>query len=330
MVLAALLAGAAMPAWRPAVPAFGAAPTTADADGPALLPLLEAAAQDRWRAGDLAQVAALRRRALRIALAAFGAGVARDGASDGRVGAGAYRSPPLARCRAAADHRRPDAAGSATGCASRRGDFRRAGAGGARPRRRRRGARLGPPRGRKRTARPARTLRPNRCGRSAPRSPRWSASRKPGRALDEALALDRRRHGLEAAETARSLSQLGNLYLRWGRPEDALPLLQEAAAIDQTRLGPAHPFIADDLHDLGLAYEALNRPERARRLFLAALAVLERGSRARHAARRLCRTRPQPRRAATGPPGGGRCGAARRPPHPRRAEAEERRRERRA
>ena len=122
-----------------------------------------------------------------------------------------------------------------------------------------------------------RGFQPNRCGRSAPRSPRSSASRTPGASLDEALALDRRQHGPEAAETARSLSQLGNLYLRWGRPEDALPPLQEAAAIDQMRLGPAHPFIADDLHDLGFAYEALNRPERARRLFLAALAVLERG-----------------------------------------------------
>jgi tetratricopeptide (TPR) repeat protein len=118
------------------------------------------------------------------------------------------------------------------------------------------------------------------------------------RTLDEALALDRRRHGPEAVETARSLSQLGNLYLRWGRPEDALPPLQHAAAIDQMRLGPAHPFIADDLHDLGLAYDALNRPERARRLFLAALAVLERGTgrdtpRAAYAERALSRVERQ-------------------------------------
>ena len=91
-------------------------------------------------------------------------------------------------------------------------------------------------------------------------------------AVEEALALDRRRHGTEAAETARSLSQLGNLYLRWDRPEDALEPFQQAAAIDQMQLGPAHPFIADDLYDLGIAYDALNRPEQARRMFLAALA----------------------------------------------------------
>jgi serine/threonine-protein kinase len=96
------------------------------------------------------------------------------------------------------------------------------------------------------------------------------------RVLDEALALDRRRHGPDAAETARSLSQLGNLYLRWDRAKDALPRLQEAAAIDRMRLGPAHPFVADDFYDLALAYEALHRPERGRRMVLAALAGLER------------------------------------------------------
>jgi tetratricopeptide (TPR) repeat protein len=77
--------------------------------------------------------------------------------------------------------------------------------------------------------------------------------------LTEALAQDRRQHGTDGLDTARSLSQLANLHLRRGRPRQALPLLEEAAAIDQARLGPQHPFIADDLHDLGVAYDALDR-----------------------------------------------------------------------
>jgi len=96
--------------------------------------------------------------------------------------------------------------------------------------------------------------------------------------LTEALAQDRRQHGASGEDTARSLAQLAKLYLRQGKAGDALPLLEEAAAIDQSRLGPTHPFIADDLHDLGLAYDALRRDEEARRAFGAALDILERGA----------------------------------------------------
>jgi tetratricopeptide (TPR) repeat protein len=96
--------------------------------------------------------------------------------------------------------------------------------------------------------------------------------------LAEALAQDRRQHGADGLDTARSLSQLANLYLRQGRAAEALPLLQEAAGIDQARLGPSHPFIADDLHDLGQAYDALDRKAEARRAFRAAVALLERGA----------------------------------------------------
>src|SRR5437660_745925 len=96
--------------------------------------------------------------------------------------------------------------------------------------------------------------------------------------LAEALTQDRRQHGADGEDTARSLAQLANLYLREGKPGDALPLIQEAAAIDQSRLGPAHPFIADDLHDLGLAYDALARGDEAHRALIAALSILERGA----------------------------------------------------
>jgi tetratricopeptide (TPR) repeat protein len=98
------------------------------------------------------------------------------------------------------------------------------------------------------------------------------------RVLAEALAQDRRAHGAGAVDTARSLAQLANLYLRQGKAGDALPLLEEAAAIDQSRLGPTHPFIADDLHDLGLVYDALHRGDAARRAFNSAIEVLERGA----------------------------------------------------
>ena len=98
------------------------------------------------------------------------------------------------------------------------------------------------------------------------------------RVLTEALAQDRKQHGADGLDTARSLSQLANLYLRWGRGADALPLVEEATAIDQARLGPTHPFIADDLHDLGLVYDALHRTDAARHAFGAAIDLLEKGA----------------------------------------------------
>jgi len=64
--------------------------------------------------------------------------------------------------------------------------------------------------------------------------------------LAEALAQDRNQHGAGGADTARSLAQLANFYLRRGKAGDALPLIQEAAAIDQSRLGrpiPSSPTI---------------------------------------------------------------------------------------
>ena len=97
-------------------------------------------------------------------------------------------------------------------------------------------------------------------------------------ALNQAIAFDRAKRDSENLETARSLSQLGNLYLRAERFGDALAPLEEAAAIDQDRLGPAHPFIADDLHDLGIAYDGLKRPGDARRVLADAVERLRHGT----------------------------------------------------
>ena len=96
--------------------------------------------------------------------------------------------------------------------------------------------------------------------------------------LQQAIAFDRGKHDPENLETARSLSQLGNLYLRAQRFADALPLLEDAAAIDQSRLAPNHPFIADDLHDLGIAYDGMKRPTEARQVLNQAIALLQKGS----------------------------------------------------
>ena len=71
------------------------------------------------------------------------------------------------------------------------------------------------------------------------------------RVLQQALMQDREQHG-DGAVTARSLSQLAHLYWREQQPEKALPLIEEAAAVDQARLGATHPFIADDFFDLAL------------------------------------------------------------------------------
>lgn len=246
---------------------------------PTVLPALDRLAKQRQRDGDLAAAAALRRRALRIAIAAFGQGSPRtaealahlaqvqidrrryldaeplliiaNGIVNGRADDKRLAATILAGlARIAIARGDPDAA-LARAAEAERAAERIEGAG-------------------RRSAQPQRVF-----GAALTALERFSEAEA---ALRQALAFDRRTHGPESAERARSLSQLGNLYLRWGRPRMALPLLQEAAAIDQAGLGPGHPFIADDLHDLGLAYDALGRPERARRMFLAAVAVLERGA----------------------------------------------------
>jgi hypothetical protein len=248
------------------------------AASPYLLPVIEQLAQVRLRDGDLDAAAALSRRALAIALAAFGCestSAAEAMAALALVQLDRRRyldAEPLLIVaervlaeRVAGDH--PSLAAIAAGLARialARGDG---------------GPALGW------AGRAAETARRNPHGRSSePLRTFGAALAAAGRfeeaqaALDEALAADRRHHGPEGRETARSLAERANLDLRRGRAAGALPLIQEALAIDQSRLGPSHPLIADDLHDLGLAYAALNRPEPARRAFAAAVALLERGA----------------------------------------------------
>lgn len=95
------------------------------------------------------------------------------------------------------------------------------------------------------------------------------------RVLGRALALDRT--GGDRLAVARSLAQLSKAYMRQQRFAAALPLIEEATAIDQARLGPTHPLIAEDLHDLGSIYLATGRPADAAIVFRAAKSLLERG-----------------------------------------------------
>ncbi|HYM71406.1 MAG TPA: tetratricopeptide repeat protein [Stellaceae bacterium] len=98
------------------------------------------------------------------------------------------------------------------------------------------------------------------------------------RALRLALARDRRKTGDASSETARSLAQLANLLLRAQRFGEALPLIEQAIAIDQAHLGETHPLIADDFADLGLTYVGLGRDTDAAAALTYAITLLNRGA----------------------------------------------------
>ena len=96
--------------------------------------------------------------------------------------------------------------------------------------------------------------------------------------LRRAIEQDRRARGDNSLEMARNLAQLANLLLRARRFADALPPIEQAIAIDQARLGPAHPLIADDFCDLGLIYGGLERDTDASRTLIYAIGLLDQGS----------------------------------------------------
>jgi hypothetical protein len=244
---------------------------------PYLLPIIEQLALLRLRGGELAEAAALRRRALAIALARFGSDSASaaeamvalaqleidrrryldaeplliiaGNALAGRVAADHPVLAALAAARARIALARGEAAeaialGEQAVAIARRNPHRR-------------------------TTEPLRAL-----GAALAVVERFAEAEK---ILGEALAQDRRQHGADGLDTARSLAQLANLHIRSRRFAEALPLIEEAVAIDQARLGAAHPFIADDLSDLGHALSGLRHDATARRAFSAAIALLERG-----------------------------------------------------
>ncbi len=240
---------------------------------PSLLPVIDALAEAQWRDGALDRAAALRRRALGIAIAAFGCDSAKAADAmtalalveiDRRHYLDAEALLIAARQALGEDDTAlaPVLAGLAR-VALARGDTDAADAWATKAVAfMRRQPQPGP-------AEPLRAL-----GAALAAADRFDAAEA---ALIEALTQDRRQFGADSSQTARSQSQLANLYFREDRAADALPLIEKATSIDQRKLGPTHPLIADDLYDLGQAYEALHRQQEARDAFIAARKLLESG-----------------------------------------------------
>ena len=245
---------------------------------PYLLPVIEELAQAQLRDGGLAEARTLRRRALDIAVAAFGcdspsaaeamAALALVDIEDRRY----LDAEPLLIIaeglladRVSADH--PALVTILDGRAQialARGDT------GAAETLARSALALARRNPHLRTAEPLRTL-----GTVLTAEERFEEAEK---LLDEALTQDRKQHGEGGLDTARSLAQLARLELRRGEPAAALPRIEQAISIDQSGLGPNHPLIADDWHDLGHVYAALNRRVTARAALTAAINVLEHGA----------------------------------------------------
>jgi tetratricopeptide (TPR) repeat protein len=273
------LTAAAAPAETPATMRLAATLAVTEAkqgkSSPALLPLIDALARAEFVTGALDTTTTLRRRALTIAITAYGSGAVRSAAAMTEL-AWAYLdqgryldAEPLLIAANRIFASRPDApvAAKAMALAGRarvavaHGDTDAAIA----------------------AARNAVSASPAKSRESITALRALAAALAAGHRVDEAeqvlrqaLALDKEGHE-PAGGTARTLSQMANLYLHADRAADALPLIEEATAIDQEQLGTDHPFIADDLHDLGLVYEALKRLSEARRVLGAALDRLERG-----------------------------------------------------
>jgi tetratricopeptide (TPR) repeat protein len=96
--------------------------------------------------------------------------------------------------------------------------------------------------------------------------------------LRAAIAVDRKSHGVNSLEMGRSLAQLASLLLHAQRFEEALPVIEQAIAVDQEKLRETHPWIADDFADLGLIYAGLGRDDAASDVLYYAIDLLERGS----------------------------------------------------
>lgn len=245
---------------------------------PALLPTLRQLALARWRDGDFAETTSLQRRALDIAVRAFGSGS--PGAAEAMTALAQtdidcrryLDAEPLliAAANVLTDSAARDQATLTTVFAAL--------------------ARVAVARG---SADDGETWA-QRAVAAAAKNPRQGAtdalfSLASVRAAQErfaeseqlvrdALSRDRERSGPNGNATAHGLAQLGNLFLRQQRYEEALPPLEQAAQIDRQALAPTHPFIADDFYDLALAYDGLKRPDEARKSLAFAVKLLEHGT----------------------------------------------------
>ena len=245
---------------------------------PFLLPVLEQLAQARWRDGDLSDAAALRRRALHIAIGAFGSGSA--SAAEAMTSLAQtdidrrhyLDAEPLliAAANVLTDNVAPNHPALANVFAAL--------------------ARIA-------TARGSLTIAVDRAEQAvaiAGKNPHQRATEpllalaavratqeryeESEALLRDALARDREHFGGDAVAVARDLAQLGNLSLRQKRYAEALAPLQEAAVIEEQTLAPGHPLAADAFYDLGIAYDALKRSDEARKALAFAVTLLECGS----------------------------------------------------
>jgi len=242
---------------------------------PNLLPILAPLAQLRFEDADIAEATALRRRALKIAIAAYGnysvpAAEAMAALAGLYIGLHRYLdAEPLAIAanNVLSARRGGEGAEMAAVLADRaRIDLARGEVSGAR-----------------KWAEAAVAIDVKAS--EAPRSDRLrvlgavlAAERQfdaSERILHRALALDRASG--DRLAIARSLAQLAKAYIRQSRFTEALPLIEEATLIDQQRLGATHPLIAEDFHDVGLIYLATNRSADAAKAFRTAIEVLDRG-----------------------------------------------------
>ena len=245
-------------------------------NSPLLLPTIDKLAQAQWRGGDFAETAALQRRALDIAIDAYGCGSTKAAEAmtalaqtdiDRRryldaeplliaalnVLDGSDASDNPARATVFAALARIAIARGLVEAAGKWADQAVAAAA--------KDARAAPP------------LLAMAAVRAA--EERFAESEQ---LIRDALARDRERDGPQSVAAARALSQLGNLYLRQKRYGEALPPLEEAATIDQQALAPAHPFVADDFYELGLVFDGLKRAREAHRSLAIAVKLLQQGS----------------------------------------------------
>jgi hypothetical protein len=254
--------------------AVAAVESRAGVASPHLLPLLDRLAGAQFDDGALGEATASRRRALKIALTAYGgastkAAEAMTALADIDILQHQYLdAEPLLTAAANILGGRRDADNPATTAslaglariALARGDTKLAEALAIR-------ADAVPSRNPARSTEPLRVL-----GAAYAAEQRFDDGE---RILRLALARDRRSHGDASPETARSLAQLANLLIRDEHFGEALPLIEQAIAIDQSKLGPTHLLIADNFCDLGLIYAGLKRDDDARRVLNFAIDLLD-------------------------------------------------------
>jgi tetratricopeptide (TPR) repeat protein len=89
----------------------------------------------------------------------------------------------------------------------------------------------------------------------------------------QALEIRRAVLGEKHPDTARSLNNLGDLYLKQGRYEEAEPLYKQALAIRREALGEQHLDTATSLGNLAVLYQSRGRYEEAEPLYNQALEI---------------------------------------------------------